>query len=202
MPRNSSKSEGSTTLLFDVWLVTHLTGRLLDDALRPTGLTGDEFGLYSLMYARAPVTPTQISRWTGMAPTTVSGMLRRMGNRKHLTQAPNPDDARSHVLRLSAAGLRVTAEAAATLDAVLGRLHDVLGSRTPAVRAGLQELDTALRELLDMAEPYHVAPADEMDGRPALAYQGERLTRAQVNEVRAYIDWLRVRDRPDPPTPK
>ena len=202
MPRNSSKSEGSTTLLFDVWLVTHLTGRLLDDALRPTGLTGDEFGLYSLIYRRAPVTPTQISRWTGMAPTTVSGMLRRMATRKHLTQAPNPDDARSRVLRLSAVGLRVTTEAAVVLDAVLTRLHDALGSHAPAVRAGLHELDTSLRELLDMAEPYHVAPADEMDGRPALAYQGERLTRAQVNEVRAYIDWLRVRDRPDPPTPK
>lgn len=115
MQRNSSNSQESTTLLFDVWLVTHLTGRLLDDALRPTGLTGDEFGLYSLIYTRAPVTPTQISRWTGMAPTTVSGMLRRMGTREHLTAAPNPADARSRVLRLSTAGLRVTAEAAAVL---------------------------------------------------------------------------------------
>lgn len=161
------------------------------------GLTGDEFGLYSLMYTRAPVTPTQISRWTGMAPTTVSGMLRRMGTRKHLAQAPNPDDARSRVLRLSTAGLRVTAEAAAVLDAVLTRLHDVLGSSAPAVQAGLHELDNALRELLEMAEPYHVRAADEMDGRPALAYQGERLTRAQTDEVRTYIDWMRVRDRPD-----
>ena len=194
MSRNSSKSGTSTTLLFDVWLVTHLTGRLLDDALRPTGLTGDEFGLYSLVYARAPVTPTQISRWTGMAPTTVSGMLRRMDTRKHLTRSPNPDDARSRVLRLSATGLRVTAEAAAVLDAVLARLHEVLGGHAPAVRAGLHELDTALREMLDVAEPFRVAPADEMDGLPAVAYQGERLSRAQVSEVRAYIDWLRVRD--------
>lgn len=194
MQRNSSNSQESTTLLFDVWLVTHLTGRLLDDALRPTGLTGDEFGLYSLIYTRAPVTPTQISRWTGMAPTTVSGMLRRMGTREHLTAAPNPADARSRVLRLSTAGLRVTAEAAAVLDAVLTRLHDALGGHATATRFGLHELDTALRQLLDTAEPYHIAPADQLDGQPALAYQGRRLTRTQADEVRAYIDWLRVRD--------
>jgi len=194
MQRNSSNLEKPTTLLFDVWLVTHLTGRLLDDALRPVGLTGDEFGLYSLIYDRAPVTPTQISRWTGMAPTTVSGMLRRLNARKHLTDTPNPDDARSHLLQLSAAGLEVTAEAAAVLEAVLTRLHNALGGQAATVRAGLHELDTGLRDLLDAATPYRVAPADELDGQPAVAYQGERLTRAQVNEVRAYIDWLRVRD--------
>lgn len=75
-----------------------------------------------------------------------------------------------------------------------GRLKATKPSTCLTAVATLHELDTGLRDLLDAAGPYRVAPADDLDGRPAVAYQGERLTRAQVDEVRAYIDWLRVRD--------
>jgi DNA-binding MarR family transcriptional regulator len=203
--RNSSTCGGST-LLFDVWLVTHLTGRLLDDALRPLGLTGDEFGLYSLIHARAPLTPTQISRWTGMAPTTVSGMLRRLRDRDHLSETPNPGDARSRMIGLSAAGQRLTGEAAGVLVPLLHRIEEVLDTDVAAVRAGLRDLDAALRRTVDAGgHPYGDlggdpggSPDDTGGDRPdrpaAVTYRGERLTPAQADEVRMFIDWLRTRD--------
>jgi DNA-binding MarR family transcriptional regulator len=199
MKRNSNTCEEST-LLFDVWLVTHLTARLLDDALRPLGLTGDEFGLYSLIYSFGPATPTQISRWTGMAPTTVSGMVRRITTRGHATHAPNPDDARSRLLRLSDDGLRVTAEAATLLAGILPRLHSALDTGPAAVRAGLRDIDTGLRRLLEVApRPYDPPPAGRPNDRTTIPYEGARLTEAQTTEVATFIDWLHARDRTPPP---
>jgi DNA-binding MarR family transcriptional regulator len=195
MKRKGNRSS-EATLLLDVWLVSHLTGRLLDDALRPLGLSGDEFGLYSLIYSFGPVTPTHISRWTGMAPTTVSSMTRRIASRGHLANGPNPDDARSLLLALSDDGLAVTARAAAILAATLPRLEDALDTGQATIRAGLGDLDTGLRWLTDAtSRPYGVPTT----GRPAvqtgIAYRGPRLTPAQSDEVRTFIDWLRSRDQ-------
>lgn len=194
MKLNSSKSN-DTTLLLDVWLVSHLTARLLDDALRPLGLTGDEFGLYSLIYAGAPVTPTQISRWTGMAQTTVSGMLRRIAARGHVDDDPHPDDARSRLLSLSDDGLRVTAEAGAILGATLPLLNHALEGEQDAIRGKLAILDEGLRQLVDVApRPYGLPETGQPSVRPAISYRGTRLSPTQATEVGAFIDWLRARD--------
>lgn len=198
MQRDGSKSIsgscGESTLLFDVWLITHLSGRLLDDALQPA-LTGDEFGLYSLIYSFGPVAPTQIARWTGMAQTTVSGMVRRITTRGHATYIPNPDDGRSRLLRLTEEGLAETIRAATVLAGMLPRLHMALEHGPSAVRAGLRDLDTGLRSLLDVADrPYDDQLDQSRDESPAVRYEGAALTLAQIAEVRTFIDWLRARD--------
>lgn len=198
MERNSSNCNDATILL-DVWLVSHLTGRLLDDALRPVGLTGDEFGLYSLIYSGGPVTPTQISRWTGMAQTTVSGMLRRIAARGHLKDDPHPDDARSRLLRLSEDGVSATAQAAAILAATLPLLNDALDDGQDAIRAKLAVLDDGLRQLVDAASrPYSLSGTGHSAERPTISYRGPRLSQTQVGEVRSFIDWLRTRDGSSP----
>jgi DNA-binding MarR family transcriptional regulator len=197
-----SSNCGAATILLDVWLVSHLTARLLDDALRPHGLTGDEFGLYSLIYSGGPVTPTQISRWTGMAQTTVSGMLRRIAKRGHLDDAPHPDDARSRLISLSDDGLKVTAQAASVLTEILPLLNDALDDGQDAIRAKLSELDDGLRRLVDAApRPYAVPGAGQTLDRPTISYSGPRLSPVQTQEVRDFIDWLRARDRTRPGAP-
>jgi DNA-binding MarR family transcriptional regulator len=196
--RNSS-NHIDATLLLDVWLVSHLTARLLDDALRPQGLTGDEFGLYSLIYSGGPVTPKQISRWTGMPQTTVSGMLRRIATRGHLDNNPHPDDARSRLIRLSDDGLKVTAQAASVLAEILPLLNDVLDDGQEAIRAKLSDLDNGLRRLVDAApRPYAVPGAGHPPDRRTISYRGPRLSPVQTAEVGDFIDWLRTRDRTRP----
>ena len=66
------------SLLFDVWLVTGLIAGLLDDVLADTELNGDDFGMYSLLRRFGPATPTQLHRWTGLPPTTISAHLKRL----------------------------------------------------------------------------------------------------------------------------
>src|SRR6478752_8895044 len=101
----------ATSLLFDVWLIMQLTSGLLDESLEGSRLSGDDFGLYSLLRVFGPATPTRIAGWTGMRPTTVSAALRRMDARGHSERRPNPTDGRSYIIGLSDAG--VTAHAAA-----------------------------------------------------------------------------------------
>lgn len=190
MPRKGSKPEG--TLLLDVWFVTNLTRRLLDDALRPAGLTADEFGMYSLIYGFGPVTQTQIARWTGMPLTTVAGAIRRISARGHLHEEPNPDDARSRVIALTDAGVEVTFTGAQILADILPRLALTLRAGEGAVRAAMDDLDQGLRQLVGVApRPY---PASGADQTRSVTYSGPALTAAQHAEVRRYIDWIRARD--------
>ena len=102
-----------TSLLLDLWMVGHELSALLDEALACSGLSADDFGLYSLLKGWGPVTPSQISRWTGMRPTTVSLALKRLNGRGHGDQTPNPQDGRSYLVGLNAAGEAAHSAAAA-----------------------------------------------------------------------------------------
>ena len=192
MQLKSSRGEG--TLLLDVWFVMHLTGRLLDDALRPVGLTADEFGMYSLIYSYAPLTQTQIVRWTGMPLTTVAGSIRRIAGRGHIADVPNPDDARSRMIKLTDEGVRATVAGAEVLARVAPQLAAGLVRDETTMRTALSDLDQGLRRLVDVApRPYAVAGSGTASN---VEYGGRPLTPEQTAEVRRYIDWLRVRDTP------
>jgi DNA-binding MarR family transcriptional regulator len=184
-------------MLFDIWLVTHLTTNLLDEALRELEVTADEFGLYSLLHELGPSAPTQVARWTGMAPTTVSGVVRRLTARGHLTQTPNPRDARSRLLALTADGERVTAAGGERLAALMPDLLDSLGSHAATAHLGLRRIDRALRTLVGAAErPDPPLPGETDEGRPdGYTFSAEApLTQAQQREVQQYIRWITVRD--------
>ena len=91
------------SLLFDIWLLSGLMAGLLEDVLAESELNGDDFGMYSLLRRYGPATPTQLHRWTGLPPTTISAHLKRLEKRGHVTRSPNPADRRSHQVGLSRA---------------------------------------------------------------------------------------------------
>ena len=186
-------------MLFDVWLVTHLTTHLIDETLRDLAVTADEFGLYSLLHELGPITPTQVARWTGMAPTTVSGMVRRLTSRGHLTQIAHPHDARSRLLALSDEGARVTTAGGERLAAVMPSLLDALAPHASASHLALRRLDRALRAVVGAAERPD-EPLPEEGGTDTegghVPYAGPPLTDAQQREVQHYIRWITARDAP------
>jgi len=192
MEKTKRPGEQQLSLLFDVWLVMHLASGLLDDALAETGLSGDDFGLYSLLKGFGPAKPSQIARWTGMRATTVSAGLKRMAGRGHSVQQVNPVDGRSYLVALSAAGLRAHAQAAKPFLAVMDQLEEILGPDAPGQRVALQRLDVALRQAAGLpARPYTLRERAS-PGRPSvLTYAGEPLTREQEVSARAYLDFLR-----------
>ena len=144
--RTTSVKRKDTNVLFGVWLVSRAATDVLDTALAPSGLTADEFGIYSVLTSAETMTPSELARWMSAAPTTVSSYVKRFEERGHVERRRNPDDGRSFVLRLTPAGRRAHALAGAQFVPVLERVMRTLGSREASVRRSLTLLDEALRD--------------------------------------------------------
>ena len=136
-------------MLFDVWLVSRATTGALDAALAPTGLTADEFGLYSVLTSAAALTPSEIARWVSAPATTVSSYLKRLEQRGHVQRDPNPADGRSYVVRLTPAGKKAHRAAGAAFLPVLDRVVTALGAEERTVRQALAALRASLDTLGD-----------------------------------------------------
>lgn len=133
-----------TNVLFDVWLLSRATTGVLDEALAGTGLTADEFGVYSVLTTPEPLTPSELARWMAAPPTTVSSYLKRFESRGHVVRERNPDDGRSFTVRLTPAGRRAHRAATEAFLPVLTSVLEALGTREPAVRRALDTLRRAL----------------------------------------------------------
>jgi DNA-binding MarR family transcriptional regulator len=184
-------SEPRTTILFDIWILSHITTGLLDEALAGSGLNGDDFGLYSLLRGWAPATPGEVAQWSGMRPNTVSVALKRIESRGHLDRSPNPRDGRSSIVALNDRGLTAHASAAQGFFEAMKEVHGEL-SDTPSVRVVLQRLDGVLRQVADAGPRPYSVPDTDQDWN--LVFSGPPLTDAQERDVRRYVDWVRSAD--------
>jgi DNA-binding MarR family transcriptional regulator len=181
-----------TSLLLDLWMVGHEMSALLDEALASSGLSADDFGLYSLLKGWGPVTPSQISRWTGMRPTTVSLSLKRLNGRGHGEQTPNPQDGRSYLVGLNAAGEAAHSAAATLFLTGNERFRSEMAPSDHEARATVQRIDAALRSALDLDDrPYSLADDDRPEPSGSLTYPGPPLDPAQEERILQYIEFVR-----------
>ena len=133
-------------MLFDVWLVSRATAGLLDAALAPTGLSADEFGVYSALTSADSLTPTELARWMSAPPTTVSSYVRRLtpgaissGSATPATAAP------TSCASPRRAGPRTPPPAGGFLPA-LEAVVAALGADEPGVRRALAVLRRSLEQ--------------------------------------------------------
>lgn len=133
-----------TNVLFDVWLVSRAVTGMLDAALAPSGLTADEFGIYSVLTSADAMTPTELARWMGAPTTTVSSYVKRFEQRGHVERERNPRDGRSYVIRLTRAGRAAHRAAGARFLPELDRVVRALGTREATVRRALAALHAAV----------------------------------------------------------
>lgn len=140
---------GDTNVLFDVWLVARMAYGALDLALQPSGLTADEFGIYSVLHSPAPITPSELARWMCAPLTTMSSYVKRLESRGHVTRQKNPHDGRSYILELTEEGRKAHQAAGECFMPVLERVVVELGSEEPAVRRTLAVLHRSLSEAVD-----------------------------------------------------
>lgn len=136
--------EQEVDILFSVWLTARSAAALVDRALAPAGLTGDEFAIYSMLGSTAAMTPSRLAQWLAAPPTTVSSYIRRFESRGHVERAANPGDARSYQLALTVLGREALAAARAQYQPVLHQVSDALGDGEATVRQALQQLRPAL----------------------------------------------------------
>lgn len=180
------------SLLFDLWLLTHSVSGLLDDALKGQKLSGDDFGLYSLLRVFGPASPTEISQWTGMGATTVSAALKRLALRGHTKQQVNPHDGRSYRVTLSASGLKTHEASAQPFLKVMKLVSEALGSEAWHQRISLQRLDATVRQIANLEERPYTLASKTNSQREVLSYDGSALTPKQEQSVLQYINFLRL----------
>jgi DNA-binding MarR family transcriptional regulator len=142
-PDGSISLEG-TNVLFDVWLVSRATFAVLDRALAPSGLSADEFAIYSVLASTDAMTPTELARWMAAPPTSMSSYIKRFEARGHLIRAAHPDDGRSHRLQLTRSGRAAHRAAGKLFQPVLEQVEGVLEHPAATARAILQDLRRAL----------------------------------------------------------
>jgi DNA-binding MarR family transcriptional regulator len=134
---------------FMVWLTSRATTDLLDTALAPAGLDGDEFAIYSVLTAAHSITPTELARWMAAPPTTVSSYVKRFEARGHVEREANPTDRRSYRIKLTPEGHRAHRAAAALFNPLRARVAERLGAREEGVHEALVALRTVLDEIRD-----------------------------------------------------
>lgn len=146
-----SVAAAGTNVLFDMWLASRATTGLLDAALTASGLTADEFGVYSVLSSAESMTPSELARWVSAPATTVSSYIKRLEQRGHLERSRNPADGRSFVVTLTPAGRRAHHAAGEAFLPVLDRVVGVLGRREQSIRRALALLRTCVDEVRTQA---------------------------------------------------
>jgi DNA-binding MarR family transcriptional regulator len=147
-------SSGGPTILLDVFLTNQRRKRMIEAALAQTELPAEDYPLYVLVGAEGPWTPTGLSRRLEMPLSTMLFRLGRLERRGHAERAPNPDDRRSYLIRLTTEGQRLLGEARPAFRdyalAVEGRLGT---ERVESLRAALEELRDAVTAELESRAP-------------------------------------------------
>ena len=135
-------------LLLEAGTTAQLVGRIVDDRLEPVGIPGFLLALLTHVRDLAPVSPSVVSRASGMPATTLRDNIQRLVERGLVERVPNSEDGRSYLLVPTLHG---TAVAHAAGEA----LHDAyleLERRLPRPRAEyermLDELNEALQRVL------------------------------------------------------
>jgi DNA-binding MarR family transcriptional regulator len=83
---------------------------LVDRAAGSWGLTAAELDVLAALVRRAPCRVGTIAAETGHRPSTLTSILDRLADRGWVVRALSPDDRRSFVVHLTAAGRRAAAE--------------------------------------------------------------------------------------------
>jgi DNA-binding MarR family transcriptional regulator len=133
------------TILLDLFRTNQVRERLLAAALEDAELPTPDYPFYVLIGAEGPLTPTALAGRMEMPLSTVLFRAGKLEERGHAERAPNPDDRRSYLLRLTDEGMRLLAEARprfrALAEAVEARLGD---DQISGLRGGLATLREAI----------------------------------------------------------
>jgi DNA-binding MarR family transcriptional regulator len=121
--------------------------RRFDDALRPAGLTSGQFSLLTALNRPEPPSMGSVAKLLALDRTTLTANLKPLERRGLLETVIDPKDKRGRLLRLTAAGLSVLAEATPIWE----RTHAEVDRAF--LQSDAEALRTGLRILSKSAEP-------------------------------------------------
>ncbi len=136
---------GPDTILLDLFRTNQVRERLIESALDGLELPTEDYPFYVIVGAEGPWTPTALAARVVMPLSTVLFRVGRLEKRGHIERLPNADDRRSYLIRLTADGERLLAQARPRFRALAEAVEERLGTeRIDGLRGGLTELREAI----------------------------------------------------------
>jgi DNA-binding MarR family transcriptional regulator len=123
---------------------------LMDDALRPLGLTTLQYTAMSVLEGRGALSSAQLARRSFLRPQTMHEMVLTLEKRGLLVRKPQPDNKRILLATLTGKGRALLAESGpAVLEIEHALLAGLGADQTAVLRESLQHGVSALAALSD-----------------------------------------------------
>jgi DNA-binding MarR family transcriptional regulator len=145
MIRNRSTVKVQPGLFLQPFVVAQLVGAVIDDVVRDSGLTGREYAVASWLPLAGPVTPSELAAELGIVPTTLSAIIDRLVRKGQVRKVGHPEDGRSYVLELTAAGRKTNLRNSRRLSSALERLRANLDGDPEEILEAMRRLEAGLR---------------------------------------------------------
>lgn len=149
MLRDRSTVKPQPGLFLQPFVLSQLTGTLLDSVIEGSGLTGREFAVASWLAIVQPVTPSDLAADLGLAPTTLSALIERLVRKRQVRRVRNPADGRSYLLELTARGTETNTRNGRRFREVMGRLRANLEGDHEEILAQMRLLEDAMRKTIE-----------------------------------------------------
>jgi DNA-binding MarR family transcriptional regulator len=136
-------------LFLQPFVVTQLSGEVIVGVVEGSEVTATEYALTSWLGIVGPATPTDLSADLGISPTTLSAMIDRLVRKKQVRRLRHPEDGRSYLLELTAAGTKTNARNGRRLQEQVERLRSHLEGDPEEILRALRRLEDGLRALIE-----------------------------------------------------
>jgi DNA-binding MarR family transcriptional regulator len=146
----STPEPGAPLTLYLVKRLELAIRALLDDALRPVGLTTLQYTALTVLEASGALSSAQLARRSFLRPQTMHEMVLALEKRELIERTPKPGNRRVLLADLTAAGRALLAACApAVAEVELELLADLSPDQRTTFREGLQHGVTTLGALAE-----------------------------------------------------
>jgi DNA-binding MarR family transcriptional regulator len=130
-----------------LWNLQHALQSSSKRMERAVGVTGPQRLALRVVGTLPGITPAELARVLHLDPSTITGVVRRLSDRKLITREADPSDRRLSRLRLSAGGARLLRPSRGTVEAVIrASLKRFPRAKIRASAELLEELSAALTD--------------------------------------------------------
>jgi DNA-binding MarR family transcriptional regulator len=140
IPYSTTIHVKDTCLCLHAQRAARALARLFDTALKPAGLTNQQFSLMMALNRPEPPGMAPVARLLAMDRTTLTAALKPLSARGWVSVEEDPKDKRGRLLRLTAAGATALASAVPIWKQVHGEIEAGMTSDPVALRLGLLEV--------------------------------------------------------------
>jgi len=137
-------------LFLQPFVVTQLSGEVIVAVVEGSEVTATEYAVTSWLAIVGPATPTELWGDLGITPTTLSAMIERLVRKKQVRRLRHPEDGRSYLLELTAAGKKTNERNGRRLAQQIERLRGNLQGDPEEILAAMRRLEDGLRALLEL----------------------------------------------------